>query len=273
MLVPDKASILEDALLNRKGTRKDQEIIFKCPIHKNGDEANPSGCLHNTEKQVWICYTCGTKGGYVDLCKHLGLNLTTFGNGSNIPTPSRNNSSSNNTEWITLPWWRLEKVNIHPVATYDYTDADNKLLYQVGRFEHEGKKTFRQRKPKGKGWSYKLDDGQKVLFRLWRVLEALSRGEAVYICEGEKDVLRLEKLGLIATCNVGGAGKWLEQYTGLLKGACAVLFEDNDEAGRNHVHKVKASLQKVVAELRVINFRDLPEKSDVSDFLGFISRG
>ena len=107
----------------------------------------------------------------------------------------------------------------------------------------------------------------KVLYKLPKVLQALKTGEAIYLCEGEKDADNIEELGLIATCNVGGANKWLDQYTELLKGACVVVFEDNDEAGHKHVNKVKDSLRNVVSELRIITFRDLPDKADVSYFL------
>ena len=150
MLTPESASILENTLLSRKGTRKGKEIKFQCPIHKGGNEENPSA-TYNTEKQVWICHACGKKGGYTDLSRYLNLNLTTFGN----------NPTTTNGKWSTTSWWQLEKANIHPTALYDYTDANGKLLYQVGRFEHNGKKTFRQRRPQEKGWSYKLDDCQK----------------------------------------------------------------------------------------------------------------
>ena len=53
------------------------------------------------------------------------------------------------------PSWRLRQAqsrNDKPkgriVATYDYTDADGKLLYQVVRYEP---KDFRQRRPDGNG--------------------------------------------------------------------------------------------------------------------------
>ena len=48
------------------------------------------------------------------------------------------------------------------VATYDYTDPNGVLLYQVVRLEP---KEFRQRRPDGKGgWIWKLDE-RRVLYR------------------------------------------------------------------------------------------------------------
>lgn len=49
------------------------------------------------------------------------------------------------------------------IATYDYSDADDTLLYQTVRFEP---KDFRHRRPDGNGgWIWKLGD-RRVLYRL-----------------------------------------------------------------------------------------------------------
>ena len=44
---------------------------------------------------------------------------------------------------------------------------------------------------------------------LYRLPELLARpDEPVYVVEGEKDADRLASMGLLATTNSGGAGKW-----------------------------------------------------------------
>src|SRR5205814_7396760 len=91
-------------------------------------------------------------------------------------------------------------------ATYDYTDENRVLLYQVVRMTP---KAFRQRRPNGKGgWSWKLGDVRKVPYRLPAVLAAVEAGRWVVVVEGEKDVAALERFNITATCNSGGAGKW-----------------------------------------------------------------
>ena len=64
------------------------------------------------------------------------------------------------------------------VATYDYHDEHGVLLYQAVRYEP---KDFRQRKPDGvDGWSWKLGDVPRVLYRLPEVLRVSARtGEGV----------------------------------------------------------------------------------------------
>jgi hypothetical protein len=100
------------------------------------------------------------------------------------------------------------------VATYDYTDEAGELIYQVCRFEP---KDFRQRrKPrpddppdrvKG-GWVWSVKGLKAVPYRLPEVLDNDDR--VICIVEGEKDCDRLWKLGVPATTNAGGAGKWHE---------------------------------------------------------------
>ena len=63
-----------------------------------------------------------------------------------------------------------------------------------------------------------------------RSLKAVAAGEPVYITEGEKDALALVRLGLCATCNAGGAGKWQDGYSTTLKGAGVVILESLEHA-------------------------------------------
>jgi hypothetical protein len=88
------------------------------------------------------------------------------------------------------------------VAEYNYTDENDKLLFQVVRFEPKG---FRQRRPDGNGgWEWSLNGTRRVLHRLPEVRKVKS----VLVVEGEKDCETAHKLGFVATCNAGGAGKW-----------------------------------------------------------------
>ncbi len=124
-------------------------------------------------------------------------------------------------------------------ATYDYTDAAGKLLYQVVRLP--GKK-FRQRTRAGDGsWLWKLNGVPRVLYRLPDVLATAAVGEQIYVVEGEKDVHACERQGVCATCNSGGAGKWKPEYGAALAGAQVIIVADNDEPGRKHAADILAS--------------------------------
>ena len=135
-------------------------------------------------------------------------------------------------------------------VNYDYVDEHGELLFQVARWRPKG---FSQRRPDGKGgWIPKLDDTRRVLYRLPELLEAVAKEQTIFIAEGEKDVDALGKLGVVATCNSAGAGKWRDEYSPALRGADVVIFPDKDSVGEDHLNQVARSLTGVAARIRVI---------------------
>jgi hypothetical protein len=114
------------------------------------------------------------------------------------------------------------------VKTYDYRDENDVLLFQVCRYEP---KDFRQRKPdpdhQGE-WLWSVKGVRLVPYRLPEITEALGLGKPVFIVEGERDVDRLWKIGVLATTNAGGAGKWRAELTKIFAGADVVIIPDND---------------------------------------------
>jgi len=147
------------------------------------------------------------------------------------------------------------------VAVYDYTDEAGELLYQQIRFEP---KTFRSRRLVDGQWRWSLGDVRRVLFRLPKVIETVRSGGIVFVVEGEKDVLAIERVGAVATCNLGGAGKWRPEYGEALRGADVVVVADKDKAGRDHAASVAASLATVAASVRVV---EAAEGKDAFDHL------
>lgn len=110
-------------------------------------------------------------------------------------------------------------------------------------------KDFKQRRPNGNGgWFWKLGDVRRVLFRLPEVIAAND----VLICEGEKDCETARTLGLVATCNPGGAGKWKDQYSQPLSGKRVLLIQDADQPGRKHAQQVAESLHGKAMSVKVI---------------------
>jgi 5S rRNA maturation endonuclease (ribonuclease M5) len=145
------------------------------------------------------------------------------------------------------------------VATYDYTDADCKIMFQVVRYEP---KTFSQRRPDGKGgW---INDVKGVTLVPYHLPEIL-KSSTVYIVEGERDVESLRNLGLTATTNPGGAGKWKIEYSQYFKGKIVIIIPDNDMPGKNHARQVAQALKGIAEDVVVLK---LPEAvKDVTDWL------
>ncbi len=140
------------------------------------------------------------------------------------------------------------------VAKYDYVDEEGRLLFQVLR---TAAKEFPQRAvdhSTKSGWRWKLGETRRVLYRLPNVTRAVREGRFVHVCEGEKDVHTVEALGLVATCNPGGAGprKWREEYSETLRGAAVIVFRDRDDAGRDHADRVRDALLAVDCDVTVM---------------------
>ncbi len=78
----------------------------------------------------------------------------------------------------------------------------------------------------------------------------------------------MAELGFSATCNPGGAGKWLDSYTETLRGADVVIIADKDKAGRDHAQLVASKLHGVAKSVRVIELPDVNGKlvKDAADF-------
>lgn len=148
-------------------------------------------------------------------------------------------------------------------TVYDYRDENGLLLFQTVRYKPKG---FSQRRPDGNGgYHWNLDNVKKVPYRLPELLAAKS--PSVFITEGEKDVDRLKELGIVATCNPMGAGKWIDDYNEPLRGREVIILPDNDAVGRKHAQQIALSLSGIAESIRVLELPDLRESGDVFDWI------
>lgn len=140
------------------------------------------------------------------------------------------------------------------IAVYQYLDALGELLFEVVRFADGG---FAQRRPDGQGgWIWGLDGVPRVLCRLPELLAA-DPAALVWIVEGEKDVDNVCNLGLVATCNPGGALKWgLLADDTALEGRNVVIVADKDQQGRMHAEDVAQRLHGRALSVKVMELPD-----------------
>lgn len=147
---------------------------------------------------------------------------------------------------------------------YNYQDEAGIVLFQCIRYTPKG---FAQRRPDGAGgWIYNLQGVRRVVYRL----PELKTHQAVLWVEGEKDADKAWALGIPATCNPMGAGKFDPSYAEQLiaQGVRRVaVIPDNDAVGLAHASTVTAGLQKQGIEVRLVTLPGVSDHGDLSDYL------
>jgi hypothetical protein len=178
-----------------------KEVSGKCPFH---DDRKASLSV-NLEQGTWFCHAGDGGGGLLDFERKL---------------TGRANAEC----WTAINATIGRPDGSRSEETYDYQDAAGNLVYQAVRYAEP--KDFRQRRPGGKGgWIWNMDGVTRVLFNL----PALVRANVALVAEGEKDAFNLQeaaaafpgnegKLSYAATCNIGGAGQWLDEFSPYLAG-------------------------------------------------------
>lgn len=221
MTTTDETLTLAEAIDKARGGA---DLMVKCPAHEDG-----TASLHVTPAGNNVLLRCMALCETDDILKAVNLEWSALF--------SEDTAAPDNNNWTP----KGPASDIYP-----YFSANGVLLYEVLRVpQASGRKTFFQRRPSGdpdKPYIWKLDDIPRVLYRLPQIIEAVRKGETIYIPEGEKDVRTLVKLGLAGTCNAGGAGKWIESYSETLSGANVVLISDADTPGRAHTRMVREQL-------------------------------
>ena len=210
-----------------------------CPLH---DDKNPSFKISETHN-VWKCFGCDTGGSVIDL--HAKLNNCSIGDAMRDLWPEETTDS-----WLKkerpreappapVPAPNGNGNGAHEVAAYHYHDATGRVVFDVVRFDP---KDFRQcRICEGKRvWS--MEGVERIPYHL---PELLAHPTSVWVVEGEKDAEILHTIGQIATCNPGGAGKWLPAFSQYLTGQCVYICPDRDEPGMRHGKQVLKSLEGI----------------------------
>jgi 5S rRNA maturation endonuclease (ribonuclease M5) len=196
-------------------------------------EASP--CLH-CGKPDW-CYLIGE----LSVC-----------NRDEPPAPGWEATSKTDKDGKTYYAPIQEKKAIRPRQTryWEYRARDGSPLVRVVRFDDgkggkDGKGTAdwtqqswgKCKRTKQMGWIGGTEGIAREdipIYRYAEIQQAIANNELIYLVEGEACADILWKLGLAATCNIGGSGKWRSSDTSDLQGAKVVIVPDRDEPGIKH---------------------------------------
>ena len=246
------------------------KAAVRCAFHS---EDNPSCTLFLDGNGGFNCHACGAKG-----------NLFQFEARFSACTMEEAEAKVAAITGATpVARLRSEAELGPPVAIYDYRDENGLTLFQKRRYQPEiGEKTFRVFHPENGEWRSGIDPKEgdrtrRILFNL----PDLVKANIVLLAEGEKDCQNLTAANLFAqhaysiaaTTTYDGAWqkghspKWMDSYAPYFTGKQVIIFADNDEPGRIYAETAAAAISKYAYAVRIVYFADLPEKSDVSDFL------
>lgn len=262
---PERVPLCFDACKRVNGSKHAGGAwICRCPCH---DDRTPSLYIYVGSKGALIMRCLSNRAGCCleNILASAGLKMSEL-----FPPESRPEQGAYSDG--------RQKLKAEPdikrveVESYSYVNEEGVELYQVVRYEPKGFAQRRKDATTKQGWTWGLGDSRRVLFRLNKLLG--PDGEAkcnktVFIVEGERKVLALESLGLLATCNVGGTGMgWRPEYSAALRGRQVLVLPDNDESGYRHAEAIMGSLMRSgVRSIRCVNLPGIPPKGDVIDFL------
>jgi hypothetical protein len=153
-------------------------------------------------------------------------------------------------------------VTLKTPYTYNGPDGEPKLTVTRTDFSDDTKK-FSQKTARGL-LPTKDDQFEYVPYNLDKILN--SSDALIHIVEGEKCADKLTVLGLVATCNAGGAGNWQVSLNQYFEGRDVVILPDNDEAGEAHFLDVADQLEDIAKTVKVCRLPGLPPKGDVVDW-------
>ena len=144
-------------------------------------------------------------------------------------------------------------------------------------YELDGKFQFGvERRPDKKFLQFHRDsDGAKRYGRNgsrpipYRIDELQGR-PTVAVVEGEKDVEACWAASIPATCNPGGAGKWSDSLTAMLKDRGVqnvAVIPDRDDAGQQHAEQVATSAARFGLKVKIVELPGSTKGFDPADFL------
>ena len=150
---------------------------------------------------------------------------------------------------ISPRWEKPSRPKSSETFTYEaLEDLTPRPIVQVRRADDgTGKRKFSQWHRVNGKWVTGLPSEVRSALHLYRIHDAINQkaithGEPLLIVEGEGKVNRLIKLGVAATCAIGGGGKWTAygypNYLQDLEGAAVVICPDRDTPGMDHAAQI-----------------------------------
>jgi hypothetical protein len=243
-------------------------FLASCPVPSHGrgnGDKNPSLSICDTDTDAKVLFKCFggcSQESVFNAIKDMGL----------LPELPKMEDIFKDVKPLALAsLQRQDNHSFTPVveAEWFYTDEMGENLFV--------KRRLRVNTPKGKDYRlYRIENGvvqhtlgnaRIVPYSLPAVQDAIERGRAVYIVEGEKCAESVKGLGLVSTTSHRGASGWPKEINQFFVDANVIVLPDNDRAGEGYSKSVVENLFGVAKSIRVVELPSLEEREDVYDWI------
>ena len=243
------------------------EIRFRL----NHPQPCPSCGKKNENK--W-CYEMYSSGDVLLACKRENeLN-------NNIKYENTGNTDSEGTPlYREIPGRLISTQGKETFIYYSHSTPKTQLVKVLRRNSGDGEKTFTQYGLVDNEWVSGLSRIDKSDISLYNIeLLNSSHNNTVFLCEGEKVADSVTDFGLLGITNLGGANKWKDYYTTILKDleVKVVLVPDCDQPGIKSMKTIESKLSEAGIKTSWLlpfdgnKMWDNPPKSHGLDFVDWI---
>ena len=258
-------SPIQNFLGRLRGVVEDGQGKWKayCPVHESDGEHSPSlGITTGSDGKVLLkCLACSAST--VEIVHAAGSTMSALFPRSEPISRGRGGKNKRR------PVGRKE-------AEYIYRDEQGAVAYRVQKIRYEdGSKEMPQSRPNGDGgWISGNKGVKKIPYKLPELIAAPADA-VVYIPEGEGKVDALIQWGLVATCNSGGAMKWLREFAKWFANRVVVIIPDADpidpetgkSTGMEHARDILRNLRPVAKSVRILELPGVPPKGSVCEWI------
>ena len=247
--------------------REPKGFLCSCPVPSHGrgnGDKNPSLSVCDTDSDAKVLFKCFggcSQDSVFNAIKDMGL----------LPELPKIEDIFKDVKPLALVRNDVAVSQLAPVveAEWYYTDEMGENLFV--------KRRLRVNTPKGKDYRlYRIENGvvqhtlgnaRIVPYNLPMVQDAIERGRAVYIVEGEKCAESVRGLGLVSSTSHRGASGWPKEINEFFVDANVIVLPDNDRAGQGYAKSVVENLFGVAKSIRVVELPGLEEREDVYDWI------
>lgn len=261
---------LKDLIERETGEHFNKQGYIKCPFHIEKTPSLSVKFYPDANKERFKCFGCGSAGDAIDFImelKGMEYNQTREYLGLTIEKNEQEMQTEKVKGYID---WQIRKFSLNDslIGLFPFTNDNGEIAYFKAKFRNDkGEKRL----------SYYHIENDKVInkrgseelpYNLYEALEAIKNGKVLIICEGEKDVNKLNSV-LKRSNYVATSVKNVKDLS-VYEGAYLYICGDTGDAGEKYkwsIYKKLFSSAKVFKFISLPGIKSMGDNKDVTDWL------